>query len=171
MLNKQEKKDLVIKLAEDIKASKAAVFCDFAGLPTREIQKIRSTLRKENVSYKVVKINLLKKALRLAGIDIKALTLNKPMAVSLSADDETAAARILHTFAKTQENLKIVSGMLDNAIIDASQVKALASLPTKQELLGQLVGVIAGPVRNLVGVLSGNVRQLVYVLNAIGQNK
>jgi len=166
MLNKQQKKDLVIELAEQIKGAKAGVFCDFSGLPTREIQKIRASLRKESVSYKVVKINLLKKALRLAGYDISTLVFNKPTAVTLSTEDEVAAARILHSFAKTEGNLKIVSGILDKMVIDAAQVNALATLPGKQELRGQLVGVIASPLRGLVSVLAGNIRGLLNVLSA-----
>ena len=171
MLNKQQKKDIVIELAEQIRAAKAGVFCDFSGLPTREIQKVRSQLRQEGVSYKVVKINLLKKALRLAGFDISTLVFNKPTAVTLSNEDEVAAAKIIHTFGKTQQNLKIVSGILDKMVIDASQVKALATLPDKQTLRGQLVGVIASPLRGFVSVLSGNLRGLVNVLSAIKDAK
>lgn len=166
MLSKQQKKDLVIELANEIKAAKAGVFCDFSGLPAREIQKLRQTLGKEGVSYQVVKINLLKKALRLAGYDTAGLDFNKPTAVALSAEDEVAAARILNAFAGKEEKIKIISGILDKGVIGASQVKALALLPDRQTLRGQLVGVVAAPLRGLVSVLAGNIRGLINVLNA-----
>ena len=166
MLKRSEKVEIVKSLAEQIRGAKAAVFCDFQGLGAKDVQSIRFSLGKEGISYKVVKINLLKKALRLAGVDIKKLNFTKPIAVSLSVEDEAAAARILQGFAKTHEKLKIVSGLLDKVVIDKNQVGALASLPGKQELRGQLVGVIAGPLRALASVLSGNIRGLINVLDA-----
>jgi len=166
MLTKQQKKDIVIELASQIKSAKAAVFSDFGGLRTADIQTLRQTLRKEGVSYKVVKLTLLKRAMIAAGLDVSGFDFTVPLSVSLSNDDELAAARILQDFSKKHDKLKIVSGVLDGQILGALQVKALASLPTKQQLLGQLVGVIASPLRGLASVLSGNMRGLINVLNA-----
>lgn len=171
MLNKQQKRDIVKDLIEQIKTAKAAVFSDFGGLPTKDIQKLRSTLRKEGVSYKVVKLTLLKRAMRLAGLDVSGFNYAVPLSVSLSTEDEVAAAKILYDFSKKNDKLKIVSGFLDGIILDAAQVKALALLPDKQTLRGQLVGVIASPLRGFVSVLSGNLRGLVNVLNAIKDAK
>ena len=170
MLKKQQKKDIVKDLAEQIKSAKAGVFSDFSGLGAKEIQSLRQTLRKEGVSYKVVKLTLVKKALRLAGLDAAKFNFAVPVSVSLSSD-ETAAAKLLQDFAKKHEQLKIVSGILDSKIIDASAVKTLAALPGKQELRGQLVYVIASPLRGFVSVLSGNLRGLVNVLSAIKDAK
>ena len=166
MLNKQQKKDIVKDLVDEIKSAKAAVFSDFGGLPARDIQSLRADLRREGVSYKVVKLTLLKRAMRSAGLDVSAFNFTVPLSISLSVDDETVAARILQDFAKKNEKLKIVSGVLDGKILDATQVRALASLPTKQELLGQLVGVISSPLRGLATVLIGNIRGLINALNA-----
>src|SRR3989338_6598135 len=171
MLNKDQKKQLVIELAEKLKTAKGAVFSSYQGLATRDSQKLRADLRKEGGSHKVVKISLLKRALTKAGIDSSTMNVNLPVAVSISEEDEVAPARIVAAFAKTNENLKILSGVLESKVIDWIQVKMLASLPGKQELRGQLVTVLAGPMRNLAGVLSGNIRQVVYVLNAIKEAK
>ncbi len=166
MLNRQQKKDIVKDLTEAIKTAKAGVFADFSGLAAKDAQSLRQTLKKEGVSYKVVKLTLIKKALRAANLDDKFFNFTVPISVSLSEADEVAAAKILQDFSKKNEKLKIVSGFLDGKILDAAQVKALASLPSKEELLGQLVGVIAGPLRGFVTVLSGPARGLVNVLNA-----
>ena len=171
MLKKAEKKTIVIELAQQIKGAKAAVFCNFHGLPTKDIQKLRALLRKEKITYQVVKISLLKRAVRLAGLDPASLNFNFPVSVSVSAEDEVAAAKILQTFAKTNDKLKLVSGILNQELIDAAGVMSLASLPSKPELRGQLVGVLAAPLRGLVSALSGNLRGLVNVLNAIGSTK
>lgn len=166
MLSKQQKRDLVNSLAEELKTAKGVVLSDFQGLATRDSQELRANLRKENISHKVVKITLLKRALRQVGIDIKNFNFQVPMAISVSQEDEIAAARILQNFAKTHEHLKILAGVLDQKFIDGAEVRKLAALPSKQELLGQTVGVIASPLRGLVSVLAGNIRGLLNVLNA-----
>ena len=166
MLNKQQKKDLVKDLSQQLKAAKSVVFSSFSGLPTRESQELRRALRQEGIVHKVVKITLLQRALRLARIAVSGLTINLPVAVSLSLDDEVAPARILQKFASGKDSVKIVAGVLDGQLIDAGKVKMLANLPGKTELRGQLVGVIASPLRGLASVLTGNIRELITVLNA-----
>lgn len=166
MLNKQQKKDIVKDLVEKLKVAKSVVFSDFQGLGAKDIQGLRQELRKESVDYKVVKLTLLKRALRLAGLDVSNFNFQVPLSVSLSREDEVTAAKILAGFSKKNDKLKIVSGVLDNKIIDAGRVKALAALPGKQELRGQLVSVIASPLRGFVSVLVGNIRGLINVLNS-----
>ena len=166
MLNKEQKKNIVKDLVERLKAAKSVVFSDFQGLPSKDIQGLRRELRKEGVDYKVVKLTLLKRALRLAGLDVSDFNFQVPLSVSLSREDEVVAAQILAAFSKKNEKLKIVSGVLDNKIIDASLVKALAALPSKQELRGQVVYVLSSPLRGLATVLNGNIRGLINVLNA-----
>jgi len=171
MLNKQQKKELVKNLTEELKAAKGVVFSEFDGLPTRDIQELRASLRREQVKHKVVKLTLLKRALELAGVDISAFNYTKALAVSWSADDEVVPAKILNAFARTHANLKIMAGVAGRKFIDALEVKTLANLPGKQELRGQLVYVVASPLRGLVDVLSGNMRGLVNALNAIKNAK
>lgn len=167
MLTREQKREIIKRLAEKLKESKGVVFGSFQGLKTSDSQAVRSNLRKEGADYEVVKINLLKRALRQAGLDDSQITYNLPLAVSYSTQDEVAPARILSDFAKKNEAFKILGGLLDKNLIDANGVRQLAALPTKQELLGQLVGVAAGPMRGFVSVLSGNLRKLVYAITAI----
>jgi large subunit ribosomal protein L10 len=171
MLKKQEKKDLVKKLIAEFKDAKGIVLSNFQGLPTKESQVLRTELRKENITYKVVKLTLIKRILRGAGIDVRKFEHKVPLALAFSKEDELAPARILQAFAKTHENLKVVAGVLDKKLIDAAGVKILALLPGKQELLAQVVGVIASPLRGFVSVLSGNLRGLVNALKAIEKQK
>lgn len=169
MLTREQKKNIVKDLAQELKKARGVVFCDFQGLKAKDLQELHATLRKENVKYKAVKITLLKRALREIGVDISKFDFQVPMAVSFSLEDEVAPARLLQAFAKKHENLKVLAGVLDQKFIDGVEVKKLGSLPGKLELRGQLVGVIAGPLRGLVSVLAGNLRKLVYVLSQIKQ--
>jgi|SRR3989338_853815 len=171
MLNKSQKQEIVKNLTEELKGAKGAVLSSFQGLPASVMQTLRQKLRAEGIKSKVVKLTLLKRVLAAIGVNTENFNQTVPVVVSWSTEDELSAARILHGFAKKQENLKIVAGLLEQKLLDAAAVKTLATLPGKQELLGQLVGVVASPLRGLVGVLSGNVRQLLYALNAIGKSK
>ncbi len=167
MLTLEQKKNIVKDLAQEIKSAQGVVFTEYQGLPTRDLQELRATLRKEKVKHQVVKLTLLKRALKQIGIDLKEFNYQVPLSVSFSAEDEVASARILQAFAKKHEQLKLVAGILDQKFIDMTAVKKLASLPGKLELRGQLVSVIAGPLRGLVSVLSGNMRGLLNVLSAV----
>lgn len=171
MLKRQQKKDLVKALVEEIKDARGIVLSQFQGLPAKEIQDLRQELRKDHVKHKVVKLTLLKRTLRQAGIDVRQFNFQVPLAVSFSKEDDLLPAKLLHAFAKQHEQLKIVAGILDRKFIDAAQVKVLAVLPGKQELRAQVVGVIAGPLRGFVSVLSGNLRGLVNVLDSLQKQK
>ena len=171
MLNKAQKKELVEKLAVELTGLKGAVLSSFQGLPAAEMQNLRKTLRADGVKTRVVKLTLLRRILEKLGIDTAKFDAKVPLSLSWSHDDEVLPAKILYAFAKKQENLKLVGGVLGQDYLDAVAVKALAVLPGKDELRGRLVGVIASPLRGLASVLSGNLRNLVYALNAIAGKK
>ncbi|OGE81043.1 MAG: 50S ribosomal protein L10 [Candidatus Doudnabacteria bacterium RIFCSPHIGHO2_01_FULL_43_23] len=161
-----QKKAIVKKLADAFKSSKSVIFSDIKGLNVADTSELRSLLREEKVGHTVAKLTLVKRALREVGLKTDGMDFKTQVAVSY-AGDETSAARILKKFSKSHENLKPMSGFLEGESIDAEKVTVLANMPTKHELLGQLVSVIAGPSRGLVTVLSGNLRGLVRVLSQI----
>jgi len=171
MLSKQQKKDIVKNLTEDLKRAKSVVFSDYQNLKAADAQKLRADLRQQGVAHKVIKITLLKKALERAGIDTADFSFQKPLAVTYSPEDEAAPARVLSAFAKANSGLELLGGVFGGQLVGLGEVNALASLPSKQELRGRVVGAIAGPLRGLVGALSGNLRQVVYVLKAIEEVK
>ena len=154
------------KLTKAFQEAKAVIFSEIKGLNVADTSKLRKELRKEGVKHTVAKLSLVKLALRRAGIKLDNLDFKTQVAVTFSPE-ETAGARILKKFSKANKNLKILSGILEKEPIDAQKVSQLASMPTKQELLGQLASVIGGPNRGLVTVLSGNLRGLIQVLSQI----
>lgn len=170
MLTKQQKQKIIKDLSHELGLAKGIVFTSFHGLATKDLQELRGLLGKDGIKHKVVKITLAKRALRQLGFDPEGLVANVPLSVSWSAD-EVAAAKVLSGFARSHENLKIISGIMDNKFLNAPMVIELAQLPGKLELRGQLVRALAAPIQGLVNVLAGNLRGLVNVLNAIQKAK
>lgn len=172
MLTKVQKIELVKELTEKIKAAKSAIFVDFKGLKVKDSTELKKSLRTENVEFIVVRKTLLDIALKNAGIEgVSIKKMEGQVAISLSNSDEVAAAKIVDVFAKTNENIKFLGGVLGTQIMSAAEVKALAKIPSKQQLLGQLVGTLNAPVLGFVNVLAGNLRGLVQVLNAVKEQK
>ena len=172
MLTKNQKIELVKGLTEKIKVAKSAVFVDYKGLKVKDSTDLKKSLRAEGVHYVVVRKTLLDIALKNAGIEgISIKGMEGQVAIAISNTDEVAAAKIIDIFAKTNENIKFLGGVLGTQIMSAAEVKALAKIPSKQQLLGQLVGTLNAPISGFVNVLAGNLRGLVQVLNAISEVK
>ncbi len=170
MLTKDQKKQLVKDLSENIKASKSAVFVDYRGLKVKNLTGLKKELRGSGVEFKVAKKTLIEKAFRDSGIDMNVKNLEGQVAVAFSGDEITGA-KIIEKFGRTNENLKILAGVLEKKLMSAAEMKALARLPGKEELLAKLVGTLNAPVSGLVNVLAGNLRGLAQVLKAIAESK
>jgi len=171
MQSKEQKKSIVKTLAEDIKTSKAVVFSDFKGLPVKDMMALRRELRNEGIMLKVLKKTLISLALKDAGMDMDVRKMEGQIALAISKKDEVAAAKIIAKMGKANENLKIVAGLLEKKELNAEEVKALAKLPSKEELLAKLVGTLNAPISGFVNVLAGNLRGLVQVLKAVSEAK
>lgn len=167
--SKQQKEKDLEEITSKLKNAKAAVFSDYRGTTVKDITKFRKVLREENVFSKVYKLTLVKKALESVGIKAEKLDYKTPVILAISEEDETAPARIIKNFSKDVKTINILEGVLDKAIISKAQVENLASLPSKLQLRGQLVGAINAPVSGFVNVLAGNIRGLINALNAMAQ--
>jgi len=170
---RQQKETTVAELSDKFAKMKGAVLMDYKGLKVKDAQKIREKSWAESVDYAVIKKTLLKRALKNAGleqtIDPKQLEGNIGLVVGYS--DEAATAKFAATAAKEIEAFKILGGLFEGQFVDVNKVKALASLPSRVELLAKLVGTIQAPISGLVNVLAGNLRGLVRVLSAIRESK
>jgi large subunit ribosomal protein L10 len=173
-VTRAEKEQTVAQLQTELAALKLVVLTDYRGLTVAEISQLRANLRAEGISYKVTKNTLLRLATKavpkFADIDPELFT--GPMALALSTTDEIAPARVVFQYAREHEALEIVGAITgDGELLSPAEVKALATLPTREQLLGQVVGTIAAPLSGLVGVMGANVRGIVTVLNAIKEAK
>lgn len=171
MLKRDQKKEIVKDLTESIKSSKSVVFSDYKGLKVKDMTILRKELRKSESDFRVFKKTLLKLALKEAGIELDTKKLDGQVAVTVSQTDEVAPAKVIAAFAKKNENLKIVGGLLDLKEMSMAEMGALAKLPGKEELLAKLVGTLNAPISGFVNVLAGNLRGLVQVLKAVAERK
>lgn len=161
----QELTELVDLLAE----SKLTVVAQYSGMSVDQMQTLKSDSKESNTHVRVAKNRLVKLAASkvdsLKDTDLSGMS--GQLLYAFNSDDEVAPAQALNTFAKQNPELQFVGAISETGdFLDAEQVKALADLPSKDQLRGQLVGVLAAPLSGLVGVLGGNMRGLVTVLNA-----
>jgi large subunit ribosomal protein L10 len=161
------KEKAVGRLIDQLKTGKGIVLADFTGLLVKELQQLRAELRRAGIYYEVVKKTLLKRSLTEAGLkDVPVDEINGSISLAVSQDDEVLPAKTLVDFSKKFEKLKVLGGVMQAQYIDEAKVKSLAQLPSKEELLAQVVGTIRAPLSGLVNVLQGNLRGLVQVLKA-----
>lgn len=171
-ITREEKAQKIEQLSDELSKIKIAVLADYRGLTVAEAEELRAELREAGVDYRVTKNTLLKLALK-SNSQFKAIdpaVFTGPMALALAYDDEVTAPKVIFQYAKKHQALEIVGALTsDGALLAASDVKALALLPSREQLLGQVVGTIAAPLTGFMGVMSGNLRGIVNVLNAINK--
>lgn len=168
---RQRKEEEIKGLLERLAKSKAVVFATQKGVSVHDMEALRRDLRKEDAELTTIKKTLLKRAMSEKGVETDVSAFDGTIGLAFSYGDEVAAARIVAAFAKQHEGMAIAGGILENSLVAAESMKALAALPGKQELRGQVVRAMQGPVRGFAGVLAANLRSFVYVLNAIKESK
>jgi large subunit ribosomal protein L10 len=171
MLTKSQKKEIAKELKGNIEGSKTSVVCDFKGLTVEDLSELRSQLREFGARMKVIKKTVMQIAIKDANVDLDVRKMEGQVAIVYGGEDEVCSPRILHKFAKGNDKLKILGGILEQKGITEAEVKNLANLPSKQELLAKVVGSMKAPINGFVGVLSGNLRKFIYALNAIKDSK
>ena len=167
---KPEKIASVAEIKERIANSEIAIASTYVGINVANVTELRRQLRAAGVEYKVYKNTLARRALRELDLEGAADSLDGPTAWAFSSDP-VAPAKILKDFARKSKQVTMVGGVLGGKPVSAEQLKALASLPSREQLLAQVVGTIAAPLRNLVGTLTAVPRNLVNVLDQIQKKK
>jgi large subunit ribosomal protein L10 len=168
---RSEKVKVVEEVARNLGESKSAIVTGNAGLTVEEVTELRARLFKEQVELHVVKNTLALRALKKAGMDGLDEWFKGPTAIAMAKGDALASSRVLTKFVKDHEKLTIKGGWMDGRKISSSEIKALASLPSREVLLAKMLGSLQAPVRGTVQVLAGPLRKLVYALNAVKELK
>ena len=164
------KEQEVALLTEHLEKAKSVVLSEYAGMTVESITRLRRKCRENNIQFRVTKNTLLQIALNAKGLTSLDEYLKGPLAVAFS-DDEVAAAKVLSDFAKEAKLPRVTAGLVDGKFMSGEQLAELAKLPSKLELLTQLVFTLNAPARNLVVVLSAPARNLVMVLGQIQKQK
>ena len=162
-LKKAEKDAVVAEVAELLSSSKMTVVAKYQGTTVKALQSLRREARGNGTKVKVVKNRLVIKAIQsndtLKNADTSEL--QGMLLYAFNADDEVAPAQILSTFAKTNPTLEFVGAIsAEGKFIGADDVKALANLPSKNELIAQVVATLLSPVHDVTNALSGNLHAL-----------
>ncbi|HWR93372.1 MAG TPA: 50S ribosomal protein L10 [Desulfobacterales bacterium] len=163
----EEKKQIAEDLHGRFKRSQLVVLTDFKGLDVGSVSDLRRKLKEAGVEYKVVKNTLMARASQDTPVAVMADHFKGPGAVAISYQDPVAPAKILTKFADDSKKLEIRAAVLNGKLIDVNGVKALAALPSREVLLGQLLSVMAGVPTSAVRVLAGVPRALVNLLSAL----
>ena len=166
-----EKEAAVSEIQERISSSQSVILADYRGLNVAEVTELRKKLRESGVEYKVVKNTLTSRAAKAANIEGLDQFLSGPTALAFGVNDAVVPAKILADFAKDHKDLELKGGILEGKVIDLAMVNELASLPSREGLLGQVVGLLQAPIRGLVTVLSGPLRNTAYALEALRKQK
>ena len=149
----EQKQKLVADLAEKMKNAKSGVIVDYCGISVEKDTALRAELRKAGVDYSVIKNTYIKKAADIAGIEGFDPYLEGMTAFAYSNEAPLAPAKVLCKFAEANETFKVKVGMMDGAVIEASEVEALAKIPSKEVLIGKVLGSIQGPLYGLAYAL------------------
>lgn len=170
-LTREQKLNILNDLTDKFSRAKAAILVDFNKLSVSKTMELRRNLKSVDAEYKVAKKTLVNRVLKSgkfedAGLD----SFKTQVGIVFSYADPVSAANSVWKFSKVNEIFKILGGFLGLNWQGKEKILALAKLPSREILLGQVVGTIAAPLSGLVTVLSGNIRNLVSVLNNI-QNK
>jgi large subunit ribosomal protein L10 len=161
-----EKEASIAELKEDIQNCSVAILTQYQGITVEEVTNLRASLRAEKIKFKVFKNTLAKRALDELELSDAVAFMEGPTAWAF-CEDPVAPARILKKFSKDIAVLQVRGGILDGKTVDAAMLDALADLPSRDQLIAQLVGTLAAPLRKFLGTLQAVPRDFVGVLAAL----
>lgn len=168
----RSKKEIILGDAEKIaSADKPVFFVDAGGLKAADLNALRKAIKAAGGKFQMIKKRLAKMAFAKAAKDAPEIFGRKGSLALASSSDPIATAKTIYQFSKKNNLLKIVGGFLDKSYVSAAQIINLAKLPSREVLLGQLVGVIASPIRRFTMVLDANIRKLLLTFEAIKRSK
>lgn len=170
--SRSEKREIVADITQKFSTMKSAAFIAVSGLTMAQADELRSKARENSVDIFIAKKTLLELAAKDAGIEgLVSDALQGSILTAVSYSDEVSAAKVLKTFLTGKTVGTLLAGVLEGKLIGQDDVKRLADLPSKEQLLGQLVRTINAPTTAFVNVLAGNLRGLVTVLGAVSAKK
>ena len=166
-MNRKEKERVVSELHEKLQELRAVIVTDYRGLNVEEITRLRRQLGEASVEYRVVKNTLMRLASKETSLEGLSDLFVGPTAMAFSNNDPLAPARVLLEFSKDIPMLEIKGGLVEGRVVGPHEIAAMAKLPGREVLLGNLLRLLKGGHFHLVNVLSAHIRKLVQVLEVI----
>ena len=161
-----QKATAIDELTDSLQRATLAVLTDYRGLKVGDLQALRSTLRPFGAEFHIAKNTLTRIAAERVGIEGLTPVLEGPLALVLAYDDIVGTSKAITDFARTSRILTVKAGVLNQRVIQPAEVEALATMPSREVLLGRALGLMVSPLARTVGVLSGPSRSLAYLLQA-----
>ena len=149
----KQKEEAVKNLAEDLKTSNLILLVDYRGITVEDATKLRKEVRETNAEYRVIKNNIIKRALNANGKSGLDELLEGPTALITSKEDYLAPAKAIYNFTKKNDFYKIKGGIIEGKVMTAEEIITLAKLPSRQELLAKLAGALLGNITKLAATL------------------
>lgn len=167
-VTKEKKGEILKELNTKFGKAKALYFSGYRGLQVKKMVALRKKLHAAGVDYAVAKKTLFQLAAKNNNLpEIPKEMMMGPVAVAIGYGDIIIPVKVLHEFAKEAEQLEILGGLVEGRFVSKAEAKALATLPSREELLAKLVGSMKSPISGLHGTLSGVLRKFVYALAAV----
>ena len=163
----EAKRETIAALTEEARSANAIIVSEYRGLKVSELGEIRRNLRKQNVTYHIVKNRLMKIAARDAGMETLGLLLEGPTAVAFARGDEAAAAKAVLDAVRPYRLVKITGAVLGTRVINADGVVRLSQLPGRSVLLAQVAGAISAPMATMAGLLDAPLRDISGLIQAL----
>lgn len=170
-ISKARKEELVAQYKDLIGKSSAIFLTEYGGMDVKDMENLRVKMREVDGAFYVTKNTLLQIAMEETDTAVPTELLNGPVATGFAFGDAPALAKALADFAKSEDNLTLKGGILDNELLSAEQVESLAKLPSLDELRGQIIGLISAPAQNIVSTIANSVRQVVNVVDAYAKSE
>lgn len=167
----QAKTETIESLKTRLSGIDTAVLTEYRGLTVQQLSELRKQLKTASAEYRVVKNRLARLALTGSPLDCLGPHLKGPTGLVLGRKDPVAVAKTLSVFARANPTLQIKLGYVQGKLLNPAELRALADLPSREVLLGQVVGALQSPLSRLVSVLGGMLRGLVSALDQIRQGK
>ena len=171
MSTKAFKNDKVALIKEKIDKAQVAVVSEYTGLSVEEITKLRRELQKEGGDYMVTKNTLAKIAIKGTPYEVLAETLKGPIAIAFGFTDQVAPAKVLSKFIKDTKKGEIIAAAMDGQLMSAEQAKALANLPSREELYAKMLGCINSPASGIANSVNAVMSSLVRAVAAVRDQK
>jgi large subunit ribosomal protein L10 len=163
----EAKRETIAELTEETRSSKAMIVSEYRGLRVSQLGEIRRSLRKQNVTYHVVKNRLMKIAAKDAGSDAVGVLLTGPTAIAfIKGDEGTSAKAVLDAF-RPYRLIKVTGGVIGGQVLDTDGVARLSRLPGRDILLGQVAGAIAAPMSSMAGLFDAPLRDIAGLVQAL----
>jgi large subunit ribosomal protein L10 len=169
-LNLEQKKAVVAEVSAEVAKAQAIVVAEYRGLEVGNMTDLRREARKSGVYLRVLKNTLARRAVTGTPFEKLSEQMTGPLIYGISADP-VASAKVLDTFAKTNDKLVIRGGAMANAVISAKEVKALASMPSREELIAKLLGTMQAPIATFARTLNEVPSRFVRTLAAVRDKK